>query len=241
MPIRRAKGGYLKGPTWNSVIERAEFEDLKEKWVYKENFASPIIGVNTSLGTMEVTSLAGTPTLSWSADGLVVTTGSTSGNNAVFTACDQAGVSVLRASGFFTTAHKPFLAATIVTPSALATHTFGIGFAADDIASSTGSADSAILESVNGAAFTITTRNNSTTTVGTVQNPVTPAVSTAYNVLIYLDANRVPHYEVNGIYLGAGAALQAATALVPVIYVQTGAAATRSITLRNFLVGKYYT
>jgi hypothetical protein len=65
----------------------------------------------------------------------------------------------------------------------------------------------------------------------TVDTGVAVTASTTYELSAVLDADRVPHFYINGVKVAEGAALFASTNLGPMVGVKTAAAATRSLTL----------
>lgn len=69
---------------------------------------------------------------------------------------------------------------------------------------------------------------------------ITAAVSTAYHLLITVDANRIPRYYINDALVAKGNALTTGVTLIPFIGVQAGAAAAKAVTVRRIICAKAF-
>jgi hypothetical protein len=102
-------------------------------------------------------------------------------------------------------------------------------------------ADQAFFRYQTGVSSGQWTMNDSTSGTDNSNNTdVTVAVSTQYKLEVKIDAQRKPHYYINGVYKGTGAALLAAASLIPYIAVTQISDTAINIKARRQWVSRAY-
>lgn len=149
------------------------------------------------------------------------------------------------ASSVLNTSNQPQIHATLSLSSIAAVRlAFGLKLTnAPDISTDNEAAE--IMFSTSGAvstsAFTVNTSIGGTDTESLTADrygaSVAPVAATTFYLGIIVDADRQPHYYVNGVQVGVGAAMTASTGLWPVIGIQGLTGAAKAVTIRNLTIG----
>jgi hypothetical protein len=175
--------------------------------------------------------------------GITITTAGADADNAILTPhldTNQSSLAVTK----WNTNDEPALFARIKTGANVTNAIIWIGFKLTNTPVVATDADQVYLryeDDVNSGSFQAISTRGGTDTTTSASTGTAIAVSTTYDIAVWLDSNRIPHYRINGIPVAQAdnTALDADTDLIPYIGVEAdGAAAAKAITVRKVSLSK---
>lgn len=150
--------------------------------------------------------------------GVVLTTHTTSGDQCLLRPRTDSGFESFLGKITWNTALQPYLECLIKTSASQTLVTAGVGFKISGTLDTGTDADQAYFRFAGTGAEA---RWSATGTDGGSGTVLTAANSTIYRLKVWIDSDRVAHFEINGREVAASAVLTSVTTLKPIVGIQT--------------------